>query len=363
MSVIVHFLAYSRFEIGYINFMKLKMPEYEHHFFIKNPDPVKQKYKLTFVDDKNVHYYGSRVKVFFQNMRLLYKCDKIIISGLHLITENELLLLLSGLVSKTYVQFWNMGLDHYQHFFNLRRPRKTMHKVMLRFTMRRLGGTINLIQGDRDILLQAIDMDKSKTFVAPMPNDPLKHFDFYSIRENAPVSSVHKILIGHSSFRTEDHIPAFHALEHLKNENIQIICPLSYGDLKYREKILEAGKNIFGDKFVPILDYMDKEDYIKFLAQCDAGVYFTQTQQGMGNISLLLSLGRKVYMHPQSTAMWSRYKDELNYIFYPTTDLNNITIEELVNFPEEYAQYNMKKAKEIREGNAEKELWEKVFEN
>lgn len=109
------------------------------------------------------------------------------------------------------------------------------------------------------------------------------------------------ILVGHSAAEEIEHIKAFKTLERFKENNIRIICPLSYGDAEYGQSVQNAGREIFREKFVPILKYMTPEHYLGLLNAIDIGVFFQQRQQGGSNIATLLYLGKKVYLHKENT--------------------------------------------------------------
>ena len=193
-----------------------------------------------------------------------------------------------------------------------------------------------------------------------MPVSPLSKIDFEAIRQKPRRIGTFRILAGNSATQENQHSETFHALEHLKDENIEIICPLSYGSPEYRDKVIEEGKNIFGGKFMPLKDFMEYEDYICLLASCDAGIFNNNRQQAMGNILILLRLGKKVYLR-EDTSMWRHFKEDMKYCVYPVSELEGITLEELARFPSEKARGNISIAEEYFSGNYAAEQWRKVF--
>lgn len=81
-----------------------------------------------------------------------------------------------------------------------------------------------------------------------------------------------KILLGHSAAEYSNHRCGFDLLKKYKDESIEIICPLSYGSEEYRKKVVEEGKRIFKDKFIPVLNFMELDEYYKFLKGIDVAI-------------------------------------------------------------------------------------------
>lgn len=104
------------------------------------------------------------------------------------------------------------------------------------------------------------------------------------------------ILIGNSASYTNNHLEAFEILQHIDLGNRKIIVPLSYGDPKYRDYIVEVGKKLFGDAFIPLLSFMPIAEYHEILQSCSIAIMYHYRQQAVGNISALVRSGTKVYL-------------------------------------------------------------------
>lgn len=104
------------------------------------------------------------------------------------------------------------------------------------------------------------------------------------------------ILVGNSASYTNNHIEVFETLKHIDLGKRKIIVPLSYGDPVYRDYIIEIGKNLFHDSFVPLVDFMPTEDYHEILQSCSIAIMNHYRQQAVGNISVLIQSGAKVYL-------------------------------------------------------------------
>lgn len=109
------------------------------------------------------------------------------------------------------------------------------------------------------------------------------------------------VMVGHSATDTCRHIDTFELLKPYIGK-IKVYCPLSYpDDSVYIDKVCSAGRKIFGDDFVPMLDFIQYDEYVRFLNRMDIGVFNNNRQQGNGNITNMLYLGKKVYLSKDNT--------------------------------------------------------------
>ena len=47
-----------------------------------------------------------------------------------------------------------------------------------------------------------------------------------------------------------------------------MVCPLNYGDINYSKKIIEFGKEFFGEKFIPLTQFLEHDEYFKIQSNC-----------------------------------------------------------------------------------------------
>ena len=107
------------------------------------------------------------------------------------------------------------------------------------------------------------------------------------------------IQIGNSADSSNNHLEILEKLK--KYKNIKIYCPLSYGDSKYAKYVGDKGKEIFGDNFIPMFDFLEYNEYLKFLSTIDIAIFAHNRQQAVGNIMSLLSLKKTVYLKEKVT--------------------------------------------------------------
>ncbi len=104
------------------------------------------------------------------------------------------------------------------------------------------------------------------------------------------------ILIGNSAAPTNNHIDVMNQVTNISLGDRKVIVPLSYGDASYRVAVLEKGKYLFGDKFMPLLDFMSLDEYNRITSSCSVALMGHWRQQGIGNIGALMWAGAGVFL-------------------------------------------------------------------
>jgi dTDP-N-acetylfucosamine:lipid II N-acetylfucosaminyltransferase len=145
-------------------------------------------------------------------------------------------------------------------------------------------------------------------------------------------SSYKIIFVGNSGDPTNNHLDLFYLLKNLNiKEKFKIICPLSYGNKKYIDFIIKKGKEFFGDDFIAITQYLDKNIYNNLIACSDIMIMYHNRTQGVGNINIALHAGKKVFLKKENTT-YKLYKDLDLKIFNTEHDLmNNDIFDELTD--------------------------------
>lgn len=139
------------------------------------------------------------------------------------------------------------------------------------------------------------------------------------------------ILIGNSGNPTNNHLDTFELL--LASEvspDAKIIVPLSYGDAEYCEKIMAEGKRLFGEKFMPITEFMEMDKYIDLLSTCSTVIMNHLRQQGAGNLFIALFLGAKIFLDAQNPLF--EELSEMGFTVKKLSDLNGERLNEPVTW-------------------------------
>lgn len=133
------------------------------------------------------------------------------------------------------------------------------------------------------------------------------------------------ILVGNSASPMNNHLEVFNILKSMDLSGRKIICPLSYGNLRYREHILKAGYDLFPNRFLPLLEFMPPAEYVKIVRSCSIGVMNHLRQQAAGNVGWLLVNGSKCFMQ-ECNPLYSNRK-KLGLKIYPMTDFTSSNLE------------------------------------
>ena len=173
------------------------------------------------------------------------------------------------------------------------------------------SGFVGIFPPDCDFFRKKFPNAKAKTYYAPYCGAKIsEHYLNYSEisnldrrkEDNEPIY----IQIGHSAVRSIDHISTLDRLRHLKDENIRIFLPLSYGDMKYADEVEQYAKAKFGDKVICLREFMPRDEYYALVKRIDIAIFDTYRQIGLGNINAMVFGNVKIYM-PQDSVMYQYY--------------------------------------------------------
>ncbi len=328
--MIIHIISHDKFTNGYIKFMISQFKEIEQVFFT-NKDTTGL-YKIYPATGCNLYEIGGISEIVGKDeyLEMCQNAEKIVISGVFSICDIDGLhgLIEKKLLHKTFFHFW--GGDFYCYRVSPDSTKSFVRRFLLFYAFREAAGLIFLIDGEYE-KFKTITGISNRHFVAPMAGDPDNRIDFAALRSQfVKNDEAVNIIVGNSATPTNHHEEVFNMLQHYANCNIRIYCPLSYGNVRYGETVSELGKKIFGDKFNPILDFMDKKEYMKFLAKMDIGIFYNDRQQAMGNIYSMLKLGKKVFLRTK-TSMWGNCLNQ-GLKVYDAGVLGNMSLEELTFF-------------------------------
>lgn len=102
------------------------------------------------------------------------------------------------------------------------------------------------------------------------------------------------VVIGNSANYSNNHLEVMDAIT--PNESLVLWVPLSYGNQDYAGYLQRIGERKFGANFRVLSDYLPAEQYFEFLKKMDAGLFGNYRPMGMGNITILLTLGKALFM-------------------------------------------------------------------
>lgn len=267
---------------------------------------------------------------------LVFKADKIILHGLFNTKVNLMLFFNRNLLKKSNWMIW--GGDLYYYKYRDKDIKSNLKEFIRKSIIKNLSEITAVIKGDYEV---AKKVYKSKArynyacYKLPVDFKTLDKTKKDYIRNDKTIN----IQIGNSADPTNEHIEILNKLSRYKNENIRIICPLSYGSKEYGDSVIKYGKEVFGEKFVPIIQYLNPNEYSEVLLSVDIAIFNHKRQQGLGNIIALLYLGKKVYIRGDITP-W-KYFEDLEVKMFETDKIDKENFEIFKSFDSLEANSNI----------------------
>jgi len=259
------------------------------------------------------------------------------------------------LLKKTSWMMW--GGDVYHVFIDkLSFKYKVYDFIVRRFVIRNLKFIIGF-KGDYD-LLQSRYSSKAKYYFAlyDMPSKIYTLDEYHDERNNTT-----KILVAHSANSANNHEIIFQKLLPYKNKNIEIICPLSYGDMKNGAIIEKRGYELFGEKFLPLKEFMQPDEFSKLLEDIDVAVFSIDRQAAVGILTTLISLGKKVYYKKDVVPFDFYEKNEIK--IFDTNELNNQGFNEFVDISTDDRIRNIQNINKVYSRKNIIKLWRNIFDS
>lgn len=152
-------------------------------------------------------------------------------------------------------------------------------------------------------------------------------------------------------------------LSRFRKQNIRIYTVLSYvanNQQDCRLKIMKKGYELFGEKFHPIIDFMDFKEYAKFLSKIDIYVSNQDRAQGNGNASFICSLGGKVFTKPDS-GVYKKY-NSLGIKYFDTNTIPHLSFRDFVSYDNSVKKQTMKLLQERVKDSTKIQQWKNFFE-
>lgn len=327
LIMILHIIYNDKFTIDYINFFNSNFSQYDNQFIIygfrKDRDYTKY---------NNVTRINNIIQInkMIHSLRLMSKAEKIIVTGCFGI-EQLLFPLPKKIWNKIYMQFW--GGD-YMRFKNVE---SSASKSVFKKCLIKSKKLLVLTPFEYDEIKNIFNIEK-RYDVTPVPSNI--SLDLYKkIRLETSKHDYVNILLGNSATVENNHISTLNVLSKYKNDNIKIYCPLSYGNKEYGNKVIQYGKQIFGDKFIPLVDFMPYDEYAKLLNNCDVALFNMERQQALGNIFIMFALGKKVFLNKNNPA--HKYFSSINVKTFLIGDINSLSLEQFVSYSEDNIKNNL----------------------
>ncbi len=309
---ILHIIPKEKFTKPYIDFVNNNFDRSNHSFLVTSGVNY-----VNIDEEENVKILSNHYDGILTMLKSLNKMDKVI---LHSLGGKKLLLALffqPWILKKCNWVIW--GGDLYYYKYRQKSLKSNVYEFMRKQVIKNLGGLITPIKGDYELARKWYGAKGDYYYSFVYPSNLYKEYNI----PNTNQSNTKIIQIGNSATQTNNHLEVFEKLKLYKNEDIKIICPLSYGDSHIRNIVIKRGKEIFSDKFIPIIDFMPYNEYLNLLSKVDIAIFNHDRQQAIGNMITLLGLGKKVYIRDDITT-WDFCKEHNLKVFNISHDRSNL---------------------------------------
>nr|WP_299379363.1 TDP-N-acetylfucosamine:lipid II N-acetylfucosaminyltransferase [uncultured Halomonas sp.] len=293
---VLHICYMDKFIPAFIDFVREEIGGSHNHFHL-----IQNNRHYSYRRGEDTEEQTSKFGFFRLHFKMR-RYDKIVLHGLFNKYVILLLVLNPKLLSRCYWVMW--GGDLYSYKARKKTLKKKFVERCRRKVIRDMGHLVTYVPGDVELARQWYGARGQYVESFVYPSNLYKPLD---VPEKEADDTKFTVLVGNSASRSNEHFEAFDRLAALTRENVHVICPLSYGDLKYARHVIERGQELFGDRFTALTDFMPLEDYLKLLGEVDIALFAHRRQQAMGNLITLLGLGKKVYIRREITP-WSLFE-------------------------------------------------------
>lgn len=355
MYKVLHVFSDSPYTYKFIKFTKENFDECSHHFIIFSFNDTSKFLKFYYSQNNCSVTKSKNIYINYKNK--FKDTDKIII---HQLNKPILMLSLSVFYNKAFEKMtWSIwGGDVYFYKYKTNSLKDSVLEVLRKIHISKIPIITAYIKGDYDQVIKTYKSNakyiKSK-YPSPINIDLIKAVPL-KINNDTCVN----ILVGNSADKSNEHIETFKLIEKYKNENIKIFSVLSYGGTEeYKDKVVSVGKNLFNNKFIPIFNYMNFNDYLSFINNCDVCIFNHKRQQSLGNQMVFFALEKKVYISDTTTPFC--YYKNLGIKIDSTESIVNMNFKNFINNEKDVKENNRKIIlKDISEEVIKNE-WKEVF--
>ncbi|MEN6328402.1 MAG: TDP-N-acetylfucosamine:lipid II N-acetylfucosaminyltransferase [Syntrophomonas sp.] len=353
--MIYHYIGQSPYTKKFISFMIENKNRFDlnRHFFIINDSNKSQWDEILF---QCVQYIRIGSKWGFVSMlNKLTDQDKVIIHGLFNPRLIVYLYLNKKLVKRCAWSIW--GGDVYFYRYKNSGIKNNVIEFLRKLVIPKIPFITALVKGDYEIIREVYN-SKAKYIYSFYPN-PVDFSLIENISFNNNDNGIKTIMVGNSGDPSNNHEEVIEMLKRFKEEDIRIICPLSYGNPDYIDKTIKKGIKTFGSKFVPLIEFIPPEEYVKILADVDVAIMNHNRQQGLGNIITLIALGKKVYVRYDTTS-YKLFYDKGIHIF-KTESIADASLNDLFNCRQINIEQNKSLIMNLFSNESACKSWSEVF--
>jgi len=349
---IVHIMPEEKITGDVINILKeTELSEYCSYIIVKNG-----RYETEDLNkDSSIDvYYCDNKCLNWNTLKLILESKSIVF---HSLIYSPLLLfffLLCPLRKKT-ISWFIWGTDLYSDM-SITTIKMKLRFLIKRALLKKITNILTPVYGDYELACDIYNKEFKYFSTRYMDKS------IFNERSHHSEDSIN-ILLGNSATKSNNHIDILKILAKYKNDNIEIICPLSYGDTHYAQEVSTFGKKIFGNKFFPLESILERSEYNKMLSSIEIAIFNFDRQQGIGNINALLYLGAKVYIR-KTTTMWNFFNQgEVHGKVFSIDEISSIDFENFIFYSKEDQILNRKYLEIVGDRSFIINEWNLFFKN
>lgn len=308
---IIHIIPDGKFASSFYQLSEGNSPNTSFYIILNKSKPVQFEY-----EGKNIVILQRTKEVIVDVSTKIKSSSTLVFHSFH---KDLLPLLDLDVINKVWM-IWGMELfmtkplsSYVSYLSDFNRFDKSLSLVRLRWLKTRLFNSFNR----REQLLYKNIIKKfdyastwlSTDFVlAQNINSRIKHIPFCYYTETTHRISVkssnnikiNSVLLGNSADPSNNHFEALKFLDKHKYTG-EIICPLSYGGTAvYKKNLLQYGRRIFKNKFIPLTKFLSINEYTKMTSHCDLVWMNHIRQQAAGNIFIAIANNLPVVLNDMS---------------------------------------------------------------
>lgn len=342
-----------KFSMSYIKFIEENFEQHDHSFLIFGT----RKQEIISNSSKLNTKYLSRGLLNLPNLIMaMNKSEKIFLHGLFSPYILLALFMQPWLLKKSYWLLWGGDLYYYQ--FRRKKLKTNIYEWFRKIIFKNIGGLITHIKGDYELAQKWYGAKGKYYYSFLYPSNLYKDLTIGAAEDPGKGKEVRYIQVGNSACSTNNHVEVFEKIKRFKD--IIVLCPLSYsGEEDYINSVIEQGYKLLGkDRFYPMVDFMPFHDYMQLLAKVDIAIFNHKRQRGLGNITTLLGMGKKVYIRNDITT-WSFCREHELKVFNANSDFSDL----FEPLDKEIKERNIEKVKMSFSYDKLKKDWQNIFQN
>lgn len=138
-----------------------------------------------------------------------------------------------------------------------------------------------------------------------------------------------RVLLNQSANPDGRHREALEWLETFRDDDIQVICPVSFGGEAQAEAIIRKGRDLLGEKFSFIKEKISRDVYSQMvLKDMDILILNHLGQSGLGHLHMFLSTGKVAYIRRESPVY--NFLGQIGIEVRATNDIPTMSFKEFV---------------------------------